>query len=98
MYGSIIVPLDRSHIAASALPYATTLAETFGARLTLLSVLVPQWKDLGTGDVFGVTSDVRREADARAAETASDYLAKRCRSAPGAWSGVRRCDSTLQPG
>jgi len=39
-----------------------TLAATFGARLTLLSVLVPQWKDLGTGDVFGVTSDVRREA------------------------------------
>ncbi len=74
MYGSIIVPLDRSHIAASALPYATTLAETFGAHLTLLSVLVPQWKDLGTGDVFGVTSDVRREADARAAETTSDYL------------------------
>jgi len=39
-----------------------TLAATFGARLTLLSVLVPQWKDLGTGDVFDVTSDVRRGA------------------------------------
>jgi len=62
MFDSIVVPLDGSQVAASALPAATTLAETFGARLTLLSVLVPQWKDLGTGDVFGVTSDVRREA------------------------------------
>jgi nucleotide-binding universal stress UspA family protein len=74
MFGSIVVPLDGSPIAAAALPYATVLAETFGAHLTLLGVLVPHWKDLGTGDVFGVTSDVRREADAQAAAAATDYL------------------------
>jgi nucleotide-binding universal stress UspA family protein len=74
MFDSILVPLDGSRVAASALPYATVLAETCGARLTLLSVLVPQWKDLGTGDVFGVTSDVRREADARSTAIATDYL------------------------
>ncbi len=74
MFGSIVVPLDGSPVAAAALPDATVLAETFGAHLILLSVLVPQWTDLGTGDVFGVTSDVRREADARAAVAATDYL------------------------
>lgn len=74
MFGSIIVPLDGSRIAAAALPYATVLAETFGAHLTLLGVLAPHLKDLGTGDVFGVTSDVRREADAQAAAVATDYL------------------------
>jgi nucleotide-binding universal stress UspA family protein len=62
MFDAIVVPLDGSQVAASALPDATTLAETFGARLTLLSVLVPQRKDLGTGDLFDVTSDARSGA------------------------------------
>ncbi len=74
MFGSIVVPLDGSPVAASALPYATVLAETFGAHLTLLGVVAPKWEDLGTGDVFGVTSDVRRDADAQAAAAATDYL------------------------
>lgn len=74
MFDSIVVPLDGSRVAAYALPYATALAEAFGSRLTLVSVITPRLKDLGTGDVFGLTTGVRREADQRAMANATAFL------------------------
>ncbi len=39
MLNKILVPLDGSHLAETALPYAQELAKKFKARLTLLRVL-----------------------------------------------------------
>lgn len=57
MYKEILVPLDGSTLAESALPHACELAKAFGARITLLSLVEPvtdfaQW---GVGG-FYVTS------------------------------------------
>jgi len=41
MYTSILVPQDGSPAAASILPYVTHLARNLGARIVLLTVLVP---------------------------------------------------------
>lgn len=74
MFSRILVPLDGSAIAAQALPYGVALAEKFGSPLSLASILIPHLKDLGVGDVFGITSDTRRAAEEQAATIASDYL------------------------
>ena len=74
MFTRILVPLDGSDVAAQALPYAVTLADRFGSGLTLASVLLPSLKDLGTADIFGITSGTRRIAEDRAILMASDYL------------------------
>lgn len=41
MFEHLLVPLDQSVLAESALPYARALAERFGSRITLLSVISP---------------------------------------------------------
>jgi nucleotide-binding universal stress UspA family protein len=41
MYRRILVPLDGSTLSARVLPHAAALAETFGATLVLLRVIVP---------------------------------------------------------
>lgn len=74
MFEKIIVPLDGSQVAARALGYATALAERFNAALTLVSVVAPDLDNLGVGDIFGVTSDVRRAAERKAITNATDYL------------------------
>src|SRR5206468_695762 len=40
-FANILVPLDGSDLADSVLPHATSLAEAFGSRLTLLRVVTP---------------------------------------------------------
>lgn len=74
MFTRILVPLDGSAIAAQAVPYAVTLADTFGATIALASILLPHLQDLGVGDVFGITSETRRRAEDRAFQIAGDEL------------------------
>lgn len=74
MFSRILVPLDGSDVAARALPYAVTLAEKLHCSLSLVSVLVPHLKDLSVGDLFGITSATRREAEERAASAAVAHL------------------------
>lgn len=74
MFSRIFVPLDGSDVAAQAMPYAVMLAKKLGSPLSLVNVLVPHLKDLGAGDIFGITSDARRTAEERAATVAMDYL------------------------
>ena len=38
-YGTVLVPLDGSHLAAAALPHAVAVARRFGAPLVLLHVM-----------------------------------------------------------
>src|SRR5690242_8455217 len=40
-FTNVLVPLDGSDLADSALPHATALAKAFEARLTLLRVVAP---------------------------------------------------------
>src|SRR5690348_3753095 len=74
MFTRILVPLDGSAIAAQAMPYAVTLADAFGAKVALASVLLPRLQDLGVGDIFGITSGTRRAAEDRAVLIAGDAL------------------------
>lgn len=41
MYKEILVPLDGSTLAETALPHATEIAKTFGGHITLLFVVEP---------------------------------------------------------
>ncbi len=74
MFSRIFVPLDGSDVAAQALPYAVTLAAKLGCPLSLATVLVSHTKDLGVGDLFGITNDTRRTPEKHAAATAVGYL------------------------
>jgi nucleotide-binding universal stress UspA family protein len=48
MFDNILVPLDGSEVAASILPFVGNLARRLGARVTLLTVLVPSPRAGGT--------------------------------------------------
>ena len=48
MYKRILLPLDGSSLAESALPHAVALAERFQAELTILRVLTPLSETVGT--------------------------------------------------
>jgi nucleotide-binding universal stress UspA family protein len=74
----IVVPLDGSALAETALPFATSLAKAFGARLVLLRGLV----HFGTFDVGHLSlSPKSLEEERREAET---YLAERAGAARSA--------------
>lgn len=79
MFARIIVPLDGSALAASALPYALRLADATGASLSLVRVVTPLhvvWDD-------DVVYDAATEAEGLVrAGGALDSLAERLR-APG---------------
>jgi nucleotide-binding universal stress UspA family protein len=66
MYKEIIVPLDGSRLAESALPHAKEIAKAFGARITLISVLEPVgvYSQPGVvGPVISVALNVKEEMD-----------------------------------
>ena len=64
MYKEILVPLDGSELAESALPHARELAKAFGARVTLFSVVEPigLYSQPGkVGPVISVTLNIQEE-------------------------------------
>jgi nucleotide-binding universal stress UspA family protein len=64
MFDHILLPLDGSPLAECVLPHAVALAQAFGARITLLRVLVPPEDDDECGSSFidPVVWSVRRQA------------------------------------
>lgn len=68
MFEQILMPLDGSRVAASALPVATTLARAFPSRLILLSVVEPV-----TGGPTVPDAD-KRAANERETTLATAYL------------------------
>ena len=74
MYKEILVPLDGSELAESALPHARELAKAFGARITLLSVIEPVavYSQPGVvGPVISVAMNIQEEM-----ESLGQYLDK----------------------
>ncbi len=72
MYKEILVPLDGSELAESAIPHARELAKAFGARITLLSVIEPvaMYSQPGVvGPVISVAVNIQEEM-----ETLGQYL------------------------
>jgi nucleotide-binding universal stress UspA family protein len=86
--GPILVPLDGSELAESAIPYAAALAKAVNAQLTLLTVWDGSEKELA--ETFpSLVVDI----DARAHEHFNSYLeGVRDRKAPGAATLVREGD------
>ncbi|MFQ6026252.1 MAG: universal stress protein [Dehalococcoidia bacterium] len=62
MFDNILVPLDGSEVAASILPYVGDLAQRLGARVTLLTVLVPNQRTGETEAWAEAQAIVRRQA------------------------------------
>ena len=78
MFKRILVPLDGSKTAESALPYARTLAERLGADIELLEVI-----DVGeiSGNASAATAALLN--DARARSRPDQYLAETAKTFPG---------------
>ncbi len=68
MIRHILVPLDGSHLAATALPYATTLARASDARITLLAVVA------SLPERAGIPSVAAQEGDGRHVTESTAYL------------------------
>ncbi len=68
MFRHILVPLDGSHLAATALPYATTLARASDARITLLAVVA------SLPERVGIPSVAAQEGDGRHVTEGTAYL------------------------
>jgi len=68
MIRHILVPLDGSHLAATAAPYATTLARAADARVTLLAVVEP------FPEHAGMPRAAAREGDERHVTESVAYL------------------------
>ncbi|MDQ6832058.1 MAG: universal stress protein [Chloroflexota bacterium] len=62
----ILVPLDGSHLAAAALPYAVALARAADARITLLAILEPVPAHVGLPSAAGQEADERRVTESTA--------------------------------
>jgi nucleotide-binding universal stress UspA family protein len=68
MIGHILVPLDGSQLAATAIPYALTLARASDARITLLAVVA------SPSAHAGLPSDAAQEGDGRLITESTAYL------------------------
>jgi nucleotide-binding universal stress UspA family protein len=73
MYDKILVTLDGSSLAESALPHAETMARQFGAALTLLQV-VPSPVTLAVGYYDHVSVEVLEALRDTALEQAEAYI------------------------
>ena len=69
MFKQILVPLDGSPFAESAIPYACELARQFESEMTLVNVIRPIQLDL-TGDAYDASliEEIRRAAAFQATE------------------------------
>lgn len=64
MYQEILVPLDGSELAESALPHARALAKAFDGRITLISILEPVFvlsQPSMIGPVISVSGNIEEE-------------------------------------
>jgi len=50
---NILFPIDFSERCCGAAPFVRAMAQRFGARITLMSVISPFWQTAGTGDLSG---------------------------------------------
>ncbi|MEM7119468.1 MAG: universal stress protein [Chloroflexota bacterium] len=73
MFSHILVPLDTSTFAEAALPYAESMAEKFGAKITLVSVIE---SPLYLTDEFNVSLQIQDELRSHAVVEARQYLQK----------------------
>lgn len=71
MFKHILVPLDGSHFAEMALPYARVLSEKFNSRLTLASVVETP---IILGDEFVATANLQAAARETALAETNTYL------------------------
>src|SRR4051812_33795090 len=67
MFAKIVVPLDRSLLGQSALPYALAIADTARAQVALLAVIPPSDAMLDGGLRYDATAEAAALAGAGAA-------------------------------
>ena len=70
MYTNILVPLDGSSFAETALPHASALATKFGCKITLAKAIKPAYFYQFVDNPAGVLKDIHLAARKQAA----DYL------------------------
>lgn len=65
---NILFPIDFSERCCGAAPFVRTMAQRFGARITLMSVVAPFWQS-GSGDLSGALvvdmDELKRDAEVR---------------------------------
>jgi nucleotide-binding universal stress UspA family protein len=65
---NILFPIDFSERCCGAAPFVHAMAQRFGARITLMSVIPPFWQT-GSGDLAGVLAvdmdELKRDAESR---------------------------------
>lgn len=71
MFQHLLIPLDGSHRAEEALPYAAALAERFSSRLTLLQVIGPV---LWEAEMRAELPDAEAQLQQRELDSATSYL------------------------
>lgn len=66
---NILFPIDFSDRSCGATPFVHAMAQRFGARITLMSVVSPFWQTAASGDLSGSlvmdTDELKRDLDAR---------------------------------
>ena len=66
MFRHILLPLDGSRLAATALPYAVALAHASGAHITLLAVVDPVPESVDWPSAAGQEADERHVTESKA--------------------------------
>jgi nucleotide-binding universal stress UspA family protein len=87
MFKRLLVPLDGSLFASQALPYATDVAQSFGAEVILIQIVRPATFVIAAGAPGGISPaaseiavQAAREADKRNAARARRYLSDKVRA------------------
>ena len=78
MFKHLLIPLDGSHFAEMALPYALEMAQKFGSKLTLLRVVPPPQPP--SSDMAPDASKMLWQLRTMADKEAQDYLEVQCGS------------------
>lgn len=75
MFKHIVVPLDGSPIADSALKYATALAQAYDSRITLISVVTPP--QIVPGEWMAETADLHIQLQEKALQHTNAFMTQR---------------------
>ena len=66
---NILFPIDFSDRSCGAAPFVRAMAQRFGARITLMSVVAPFWQSASSGDLSGALvvdmDELKRDAELR---------------------------------